>query len=269
MSVDLAARDHDRGDRRVGRGQEHARELCPLSRPCGAAPVRRATTTPGAHRRITGDRAHRQGDRRQPGGPLGRTPRSNPATYTKVFDEIRKVFSQVPEARTYGYTARPLLLQREGRALRGLRGRRRAPHRDALPSRSSSSPAKCVARDGATTGRHSRSATRGRTIADVLDMTVSEALVFMENVGSVRASSGSSTLHDVGLDYLHLGQSCHDAVRAARPNASSSRRSSRKQGHGADPLPSRRADHRPPFRRSCIGCSTCWASSSSGATPSW
>ena len=66
--------------------------------------------------------------------PIGRTPRSNPATYTGVFTPIRDLFSTVPVAKERGYQRRPLLVQRQGRALRSLPGRRRDQGRDAFPA---------------------------------------------------------------------------------------------------------------------------------------
>ena len=67
--------------------------------------------------------------------PIGRTPRSNPATYSGLFTIVRELFSQVPEARLQGLPARALQLQRQGRPLRGLPGRGHQQDRDALPAR--------------------------------------------------------------------------------------------------------------------------------------
>ena len=67
--------------------------------------------------------------------PIGRTPRSNPATYTGAFTPIREWFAGLPESQGARLRARPLLVQRQGRPLRGLPGRRRHQDRDALPAR--------------------------------------------------------------------------------------------------------------------------------------
>jgi excinuclease ABC subunit A len=67
--------------------------------------------------------------------PIGRTPRSNPATYTGAFTPLREWFAGLPEAKTRGYGPGRFSLQRQGRALREVRGRWRAQDRDALPAR--------------------------------------------------------------------------------------------------------------------------------------
>ena len=98
------------------------------------ATVHRAKTSPGLHRRIEGTKnidkvvAIDQ-------SPIGRTPRSNPATYTGLFDHVRRLFSQAPEAKVRGYLPGPVLVQRERRSLRGVRRRRDDQDRDALPPR--------------------------------------------------------------------------------------------------------------------------------------
>jgi len=135
--------------------------------------------------------------------PIGRTPRSNPATYTGVLDGIRQLFSQVPEARVRGYGKGRFSFNVKG-------GRCEACQGDGilriemhfLPDIFVT----CEECGGKRYNRETLEITyKGRTIADVLDMTVEEALVFMENVASVRRPL--QTLHEVGLDYLHLGQS--------------------------------------------------------------
>jgi excinuclease ABC subunit A len=135
--------------------------------------------------------------------PIGRTPRSNAATYTGVFDGIRQIFSQTPEARVRGYG--------KGRFSFNLKGGRcEACQGDGilriemhfLPDVFVT----CEECRGKRFNRETLEITyKGRTIADVLDMTVEEAKGFMENVASVRRPL--QTLHDVGLDYIHLGQS--------------------------------------------------------------
>ena len=99
-----------------------------------------------ASRRIMGSREHPADHDRIEGlefldkvididqSPIGRTPRSNPATYTGAFTPIRDWFAGLPEAKARGYQPGPLLLQRQGRTLRGLPGRRRHQDRDALPA---------------------------------------------------------------------------------------------------------------------------------------
>jgi len=134
--------------------------------------------------------------------PIGRTPRSNPATYTGVLGGIRQLFSQVPEARVRGYTKGRFSFNVKG-------GRCEACQGDGLLRiEMHFLPDLFVTCEVCGGQRYNRDTLeisyKGRTIADVLDMTVEEALGFMENVASVRRPL--QTLHDVGLGYIRLGQ---------------------------------------------------------------
>ena len=135
--------------------------------------------------------------------PIGRTPRSNPATYTGMFDGIRQLFSQVPEARVRGYTKGRFSFNVKGGRCESCQGDgvlRIEMH--FLPDLFVT----CEVCGGRRYNRETLEITyKGRTIAEVLDMTVEEALEFMENVASVRRVL--QTLYDVGLGYIHLGQS--------------------------------------------------------------
>jgi excinuclease ABC subunit A len=134
--------------------------------------------------------------------PIGRTPRSNPATYTGVFDGIRRLFSQVPEARARGYGPGRFSFNVKG-------GRCESCSGDGiLRVEMHFLPDLFVTCEVCGGRRYNRETLeiryKGRSIAEVLDMTVEEALGFLENVPAVRRPL--QTLHDVGLDYVHLGQ---------------------------------------------------------------
>jgi excinuclease ABC subunit A len=134
--------------------------------------------------------------------PIGRTPRSNPATYVGIFDGIRRLFSQVPEARTRGYAPGRFSFNVKGGRCESCSGD------GVLRVEMHVLPDLFVTCEVCRGRRYNRETLeiryKGRTIADVLEMTVEEALSFMENVPAVRRPL--QTLHDVGLDYIHLGQ---------------------------------------------------------------
>ena len=135
--------------------------------------------------------------------PIGRTPRSNPATYTELFDADPRAL--LADARGEGarLQAGPLLVQRPRRALRDVQGRRARSR-----SRCTSCPTStCRARPvkGARYNRETLEVRfKGKKIAEVLDMSVEEALAFFAKIPKIRRQL--QTLHDVGLDYIKLGQ---------------------------------------------------------------
>ncbi len=166
-----------------------------------AAHLYGAHATPGRYDRISGlEHIDKVIDIDQ--APIGRTPRSNPATYTGVLDGIRSLFSQVPEARVRGYGPGRFSFNVKG-------GRCEACQGDGvLRIEMHFLPDLYVTCESCRGRRYNRETLeifyKGKTIADVLEMTVEEALDFMANVGAVRRPL--QTLHDVGLDYVHLGQ---------------------------------------------------------------
>ena len=135
--------------------------------------------------------------------PIGRTPRSNPATYTGLFDEIRSLFAATNEARTRGYGPGRFSFNVKG-------GRCEACCGDGLVKiEMHFLPDVYVPCDVCHGKRYNRETLevqyKGKSIADVLDMTAEEALVFFEN--QPRRYEKVKTLVDVGLGYIRLGQS--------------------------------------------------------------
>jgi len=135
--------------------------------------------------------------------PIGRTPRSNPATYTKAFDAIRDVFAQTPEARAYGY--------QPGRFSFNVRGGRcEACEGDGVRQVEMHFLPDVYVTCEVCRGKRYNEATlrvhwKGRSIAEVLETTVSEALGLFEHHRTLRGIL--QTLDDVGLGYIALGQS--------------------------------------------------------------
>lgn len=134
--------------------------------------------------------------------PIGRTPRSNPATYTGVFDHIRDVFAMTPEAKMRGY--------KKGRFSFNVKGGRcEACNGDGIIKiEMHFLPDVYVPCEVCKGKRYNRETLqvkyKGKTISDVLDMTVEEGLEFFENIP--RISRKLQTLYDVGLGYIKLGQ---------------------------------------------------------------
>ena len=135
--------------------------------------------------------------------PIGRTPRSNPATYTGVFTPVRELFSQLPASRMRGYSPGRFSFNVKG-------GRCEACKGDGLKKvEMHFLPDVYVTCDVCHGARYNRDTLdiryRGNSIADCLDMTVTGALKFFENVPHIREKL--QTLYDVGLGYIKLGQS--------------------------------------------------------------
>jgi excinuclease ABC subunit A len=134
--------------------------------------------------------------------PIGRTPRSNPATYTGAFTTIRELFAQAPESRLRGYGPGRFSFNVKGGRCEVCKGE------GILTIEMNFLPDVYVTCEACKGKRYNREALeitfKGKTIADVLDMTVSEALEFFEAIPSLR--NKLATLEDVGLGYIHLGQ---------------------------------------------------------------
>jgi len=134
---------------------------------------------------------------------IGRTPRSNPATYTGLFTPIRDLYAMLPESRERGYKPGRFSFNVKG-------GRCEACQGDGLKRiEMNFLPDVYVACDVCRSRRYNRETLqvkfKGRSIADMLEATVEEALGLMENLPQIRAKL--QTLYDVGLGYVHLGQS--------------------------------------------------------------
>jgi excinuclease ABC subunit A len=163
--------------------------------------VYRSRALPGKHRRLVGwEQIDKVIDIDQ--SPIGRTPRSNPATYTGMFDQIRKLFSQVPEARVRGY--------QPGRFSFNVRGGRceNCAGDGQIKIEMHFLPDVYVTCEVCKGHRYNRETLevryKHRSIADVLEMSVDEALEFFQNIPVIKRHL--QTLSDVGLGYVKLGQ---------------------------------------------------------------
>ncbi|OJV65989.1 MAG: excinuclease ABC subunit A [Clostridiales bacterium 38-18] len=134
--------------------------------------------------------------------PIGRTPRSNPATYTGVFDMIRDLFAQVPEAKMRGYQKGRFSFNVSGGRCEHCKGD------GIIKIEMHFLPDVYVQCDVCKGKRYNRETLevkyKGKNIADVLNMTVEEGLEFFSNIPRIKRKL--KTLHEVGLDYIRLGQ---------------------------------------------------------------
>jgi excinuclease ABC subunit A len=156
---------------------------------------------PGRHRRVEGlEHIDKAIDIDQ--SPIGRTPRSNPATYTKVFDRIRALYASVPEARARGYQPGRFSFNVAGGRCEACKGD------GTIKIEMHFLPDVYIVCDACKGKRYNRETLeilwKGHTIADVLDMSVEEALGFFEHQQPIVRVL--RTLYDVGLGYVRLGQ---------------------------------------------------------------
>jgi excinuclease ABC subunit A len=163
--------------------------------------LHRARMRPGAHSGIDGiDRIDKIINIDQ--SPIGRTPRSNPATYTGIFDHVRDLFSRTKESRARGYKPGRFSFNVKGGRCEVCRGDGQIKiEMHFLPD----VYVPCEQCHGRRYNRETLEVRyKGRSIADVLDMPVSEALEFFDAIPKLKRRL--QTLHDVGLDYIRLGQ---------------------------------------------------------------
>ncbi|MCA9221100.1 MAG: ATP-binding cassette domain-containing protein, partial [Planctomycetales bacterium] len=189
-----------------------------------ARTLHRASVTPGAHDEIRG-LEHINKVIRVDQTPLGNSPTSNPATYTGVFDKIRELFAQLPDAKVRGYSPRRFSFNVAGGRCEDCEGNgQKCIEMHFLPD----VWVECETCRGKRYNPETLAIQfHGQSISDVLEMTCGDAVQLFENIPSIRRIL--QTLCDVGLDYLTLGQSAPTlsggeaqrvklAAELARPN---------------------------------------------------
>jgi excinuclease ABC subunit A len=163
--------------------------------------VQRTRVKPGEHREVLGFEAFDKViDIDQ--SPIGRTPRSNPATYTGLFDHIRELYAKTPDAKARGYKAGRFSFNVKGGRCETCRGDGTIKiEMHFLPD----VYINCEVCHGRRYNRETLEVRfKGKSIADVLEMPIEEALAFFAKIPKIRRRL--QTLHDVGLDYMRLGQ---------------------------------------------------------------
>ena len=196
--------------------------------------------------------------------PIGRTPRSNPATYTGVFDHIRKLYSQTREARARGYKPGRFSFNVKGGRCEVCRGDGQIKiEMHFLPD----VYVPCEQCHGRRYNRETLEIRfKGKSIADVLEMPVAEAVEFFSPIPKIHRRL--QTLHDVGLDYIRLGQ---PATTLSGGEAQRIKLATElaKVATGEHPLHPRRADDRDCTSPTSSACSASSAGWSTPATPCW
>ena len=235
-----SARHADRGHRRQRLGQVDARQRHPLS--LAGADHLQGAAEPGPHDRIDGieliDKVIEIDQ-----SPIGRTPRSNPATYTGMFTFIRELFAMMPEAKARGFKPGRFSFNVKG-------GRCEACQGDGVIAiEMHFLPNVYVTCEQCKGRRYNRETLeiqyRGKSIADVLELTVDQALPLLENIPPI--ATKLRTLQDVGLGYIELGQSATTLSGGEAQRVKLARELSRRR-HGTNALHPRRADDRPALR---------------------
>ncbi len=169
--------------------------------PALANKVYRARRRTGKHRSLTGlEGIDKVIDIDQ--SPIGRTPRSNPATYTGVWDDVRSLLASTPESKARGYAPGRFSFNVKGGRCEACKGDGQIKiEMHFLPD----IYVPCEVCKGARYNRETLQVTyKGKTVSDILDMSVEEALHFFENIPPIRRKL--QTLYDVGLGYIRLGQ---------------------------------------------------------------
>ena len=198
--------------------------------------------------------------------PIGRTPRSNPATYTGLFTPIRELFASMPEAKARGYMPGRFSFNVKGGRCEACKGE------GIIQIEMNFLPDVFVPCEVCHGKRYNREALeipyKGKSIADVLDMTVTEALEFFENIPAIR--NKLQTLKDVGLGYITARPARDAALRrrgAAREAAPASSRAGRPAGRSTSST-SRRPGSTSPTSRSCWTSCSGWPTAATRSSSS-
>ena len=223
--------------------------------------IYRSKNVPGRHKTIEGIE-HIDKVINIDQSPIGRTPRSNPATYTGMFDKIRTLFASTQEAEGARLPARALLVQREGRALRGVRGRRHDQDRDALPPRRLRAVRGVQGR--ALQPRHARHHVQGqehRRGARPLDRGGARVL---RQPAHHRPPPADARRRRPRLRAARAARAHAVGRRGAAGEAVGRARQALDRPHALHP---RRAHHRASTSKTSAGCSACCSAWSTPATP--